>query len=718
MTSRLLRAMPWMRSGRGGLLGLAVVTSLVAWWAAGPARAQQPAVPPAARTGPAIQVDLHVIGFEVSPGVEKQLQGMAAAGGGRYHRSADEAQLTQAMGRAVGLTPPPAATLAPAEPVESRESEPNDRLGQADPIAPTGEIEGAIQARGDADWYRVTAPRQGALAFTTLGVPAAIDLVLRAWDADGAIITSWFSPPRPGGPTTGVIDLPRPGPYWLEVRDGNNDASAPEPYRIALTFTTTADPAEPNDTLDVATPVTPGVPVTANILPRRDADWYRVEAPKQGALAIAITGVAPDLDVVVRAWNVDGEAFTPWLPPPRKGADTVAVVDLPRPGPYWLEVRDGNDDARSEQPYTLTLTFTPTADTGEPNDTLAAAQSLALGGSLRANILPRHDADWYRVEAPRQGALALHVTGVADTLDVVARVWNADRKALTPWLTPPRKGGDTIAVVDLPAPGPYWIEVRDGNNDARSEQPYTLAVSFTPTPDAAEPNGTLTTATPLTFGAPTQASILPRGDVDVYRFEIGGAGKLEVAIGEVADTLDVVARVWSADRKPISRWIAPPRRGADTVGAIDLPEAGLYFLEVADGNGDARSEKPYRLTVNFSGPLPRRASAAPTVMPPPPAPPAPGAQAAPGTPDAQPASAPAPGRPAVVPGPPAAAGPDELVTRLREAIGSAPAGAGVPAAAPGPPPGGPPSIPVVPGSRDADLLDALRKSLSEPAPTR
>ncbi len=717
------------RIGLAAFIGLPMLVGVFAPWPAGLTEAQQPGSPPPPRRAPAVQVDLHVIGFDVSANVEGQLRDMATAGGGTYHRSGSEADLTRSLGQAVGVTPPSAAV--PADAAMSRESEPNDRLGLANPIAPAGEIAGAIRARGDVDWYRVTVPRQGALAFSTRGVPSNIDLVLRAWDAGGRAISGWFNPPGPGGETAGVIDLPRPGSYWIEAHDGRDDAGSAELYRIAFEFTPTADTAEPNDTLASAQPLAIGATVTSNILPRADADWYRVTAPRQGALVFTITEVPAALDIEVRVWNANGQPVTGVVSPPRAGADTTGLVDLPAAGDYWLEVRDGRDDARSERPYRLTVRFTPTVDPGEPNDSLTTAQPLALDARIQANILPRGDVDWFRIETPRQGTLGLHITGVADTLDLVARGWNARRQPFTAWLTPPRKGADTVAMIDLPEPGTYWFEIHDGNEDARSEQPYTLALSFTPTPDEGEPNGTIAEATSLAFGVPLHASILPQGDVDVYRVETGGAGALDVDITNQADNLDVVARVWSADRKPISPWLLPPRRGADTVAKVALKEAGVYFLEVSDGNNDARSEKPYRLLLKFSGLVPpttgpaQPAGAGAGATPSPASTPTPTAAkreevgAVPSEAQSQP-----PGT-AGVPAPPrlpTADGPDELVSRLREAVAAEAPSRPAPEATPTLDPATPPSStgagalePVPPGSADADLLEALRKSLSDPA---
>ena len=152
----------------------------------------------------------------------------------------------------------------------------------------------------------------------------------------------------------------------------------------------------------------------------------------------------------------------------------MRVVDLAAPGTYYLELRDSTDNARSAQPYTLRTRLTPTKDTGEPNNTLATATPLKLGQAIQANILPKRDADWYRVELPAQGALEVAITNMPKEVNVTFRVWGANKKVVHGWQTAKNVGEDHVRVVDLAAPGTYYLELRDSTDNARSAQPYTL----------------------------------------------------------------------------------------------------------------------------------------------------------------------------------------------------------------------------------------------------
>ena len=162
---------------------------------------------------------------------------------------------------------------------------------------------------------------------------------------------------------------------------------------------------EPNNSLETAQSVPLPTNLQGFIDPKRDADWYRVELPAQGALEVAITNMPKEVNVTFRVWGANKKVVHGWQTAKNVGEDHVRVVDLAAPGTYYLELRDSTDNARSAQPYTLRTRLTPTKDTGEPNNTLATATPLKLGQAIQANILPKRDADWYRVELPAQGGV-------------------------------------------------------------------------------------------------------------------------------------------------------------------------------------------------------------------------------------------------------------------------------------------------------------------------
>ena len=356
---------------------------------------------------------------------------------------------------------------------------------------------------------------------------------------------------------------------------------------------------EPNDSFAQADPIAASGSVTGTIDPVRDVDFFRLEVPRAGELAVRIGNVAPELAIGFRVHDADRRVSTNWQRPLREGAETTGFADLPRGGEYFLELRHSGDNAASSQPYVLETSFTPVAEAWGPNDSPATAAPLTLSAPVLATVLPAGDVDWYRVQVDHRGEMQLRINQVPAELTIVARVWDADRRVLHNWMQPLRAGADNDMTFDLPRAGEYFLEVKD-NGRERSAEPYRLTASFTPVDDSAEPNDSIGTAYPIVLGEDIRETILPRGDVDWFRFDIPGRSRLAVTITEVAPELDIMMRVWDDDNRVYHNWIRPLRAGADTEGVIDFALAGRYYLEVRDDGDDARSTQPYLLRTQLT----------------------------------------------------------------------------------------------------------------------
>ena len=118
--------------------------------------------------------------------------------------------------------------------------------------------------------------------------------------------------------------------------------------------------------------------------------------------------------------------------------------------------------------------LTPVVDAGESNDIFGTAGRLQVGEVVQGTILPHRDHDWYGILVPTQGQLQTDITGSPVNLEMVYRVWNADKGVILDWQAPLRAGGDVMGIADIAEPGFYYIEVADSRDDARSPEPYTL----------------------------------------------------------------------------------------------------------------------------------------------------------------------------------------------------------------------------------------------------
>lgn len=476
--------------------------------------------------------------------------------------------------------------------------EPNNALGAASPLPATADLLATIYPRTDADWFKLWVSEPGLLTVTATKVPEALDIAMRVWNLDGQVVEDWAVPARLGGDTLLEAEIAEPGIYMIETADSYSDAASVLPFTLNVAFSPVADLDEPNNIFGEAAIVAPTGERTLAIFPRGDADWLALDIDHPGELRLAVTESPETLDVYLRVWTADKAVLKDWFGPPRIGGDVDDFADLPSPGRYFIEIVDGSNDQASRDLFKLALTFTPEPDQYEPNNGAAAAAPLTPGGQILFNILPRTDADWFRVESPSGGELSVVIGESPENLDLYYRVWDASHQVVRDWIAPFRKGGDTEGFADLPRPGSYFIEVADGSNDDRSVVPAILSTVFTPIADTTEPNNTFGQAALLKLGEPIEANILPQGDADWYLIEAPAAGFFFVTVVQVDETLDIAVRLWDAEATP-GNWVVPPRPGGVTEAEFSVPAAGLYRLEVADSYNDARSKNPFRLQVDF-----------------------------------------------------------------------------------------------------------------------
>lgn len=535
-----------------------------------------------------IPIRVQVIGFQVDENAAQQLQAMATAGNGRYFPATNQAELEAALGSAAGLSS--------AQSVMTTESEGNDAFGSANPIAPSGTVQGTIDPKGDSDWYAVTLPTQGSMEVVIGDVPPELDLHLYVRNAEGAQHHGTIAPPKKGAELHAWLDFAGAGTYYLQVFDGASDQASAQPYALRTTFHP-GDAFEPNGSFGRAALVSPNETLQASILPKGDQDLYAIELDHPSAIEVSLLDVPLELDLHFMVRNAEAMQHVGWIAPLRAGADNVAVIDCANPGRYVFHVADGNDDARATGRYTLKLRTMP-ADGYEPNGSFGKATLVQANQTVEGSILPKGDQDFYAVEVDHPGTLDVSITNVPLEVDLHFMVRNADGVQHVGWIAPLRAGADNEASIDLPYPGRWILHLTDGRDDARSEQLYQMKLAFRRA-DRYEPNGSFGTAAPIPLGGTIQGSILPRGDQDHYVLEVDRPGIVTARVTDVPLNIDIHMMVRNANGQQHVGWNFPLRAGGDTEVTFEVKTPGRYVLHLTDGNNDQRSEKLYTLTTSF-----------------------------------------------------------------------------------------------------------------------
>jgi hypothetical protein len=273
--------------------------------------------------------------------------------------------------------------------------------------------------------------------------------------------------------------------------------------------------------------------------------------------------------------------------------------DLPRGGQGAGAAGNNRGQNQTAQPLAST---SGSSKEQEPNNSLGTANTIAATGEIQGTIQPERDEDWYVFEVGRPGRLVLRVSQVPAKLALQLHVRNAEGGGISEVFKPAKPGAQTEGQVSIPTKGKYYVQVTDANNAASSE-PYTLELRFQ-TADAYEPNNSVGTATPIKLSAEAPAaevlaSILPRGDVDWYQFEVPRRGALRVSLTQVPKELALQFQLHNAENGDLIGWINPLARGSDNLAVVDLPTAGRYYLVIKDVEDKAASPENYKLQLTY-----------------------------------------------------------------------------------------------------------------------
>lgn len=230
------------------------------------------------------------------------------------------------------------ATLTPTQDTH----EPNDSFGEPTLVEPTGEYEGAILPRGDAEWLAFDVPALGALDLTLTQPVNELQTVVRLWNSEQSVLVDW------GNLQAGKVtyDLAAAGRYFLELRDSADDGSSPQRYRVDMKFQR-ADVAALNPA--------PGDGIfTGTMFPKGDGDYLQIAATAAGALTLTAETVPPEIQLVAQVWDADQRVVAGWTNMLPGAAQTVS---LSGPGRYTFEFRDSNGDERSLTPYRVAVNW-------------------------------------------------------------------------------------------------------------------------------------------------------------------------------------------------------------------------------------------------------------------------------------------------------------------------------------------------------------------------
>ena len=386
---------------------------------------------------------------------------------------------------------------------------------------------GAIDTGDDRDWFRFDVPVAGVVTAATLG---GLDTIGGLYDANGTLLASNNDAVDNFG-NFRIRHAVGAGTHYVRVWSGFQETGS---YVLDLRQEG-SDDDHGNSAADATAVALPGN-VSGHIDPAGDADWFRFEAARAGALTVRARVTGGDLRflLVLAERSYSGPTEVDW---------ELSI----EAGVHYLEVKhDGlsYDDGTGD--YTLELLFdgvgAPTTDpaTTDHGDGRASATPVELPSETAGEIGPYDDADWFRFDVADSGWVTIGSTDVAHF--ITGTLYDAERNALAQGLA---RGTDANFHI--------WRRLDAGTYFVRVAPAYYYNGSF---------SYVLRLDTLPTGTAPTVSDVtITSAPWDGATYEVGEEIAVEVTFDSILEvsgrprlTLTIGSRTRQANYRPLESW--------------------------------------------------------------------------------------------------------------------------------------------------------------------
>jgi hypothetical protein len=482
----------------------------------------------------------------------------------------------------------------------TQEQEPNNEIGEANPMEYGLPYTGSLQPGNEGDFFRIHVPEPGRLTFSAsnpTGSQMKTYLEMYTLDADYAWVR--VAANNAGEPVTLIWDVTEPGEYYLRVSDNNNVNGSQ--YSVTAQFQAPADPYESNHDFIRAAPLRSGETVTGRIFPAGDKDMYKITTTIPGSLRLSLTHMPDDLKGYIETW--DKNLVYTWI---RKAAnnggdDVFLNYDITEPGTYFFQISHyDNNVSNPVSPYTLNAAFIPAPDRWEPNSDLRTS-ALITDLPIEAYIFPQNDADFYKFYAEIGTRLDMTVDNVPANLRPYLELYNPNLEYMWVRIASPADGAAVTLAHDVTESGYYYLRVSDADADYSPEFSYRLTVSganpaYTPPGPVnaeAEPNHAFKNATRISTN-PVTGTFAAGDDNDWFCFKADEPGDLIISL-TVPASIQSEIHLYDASK---THHAARTAENSGEFSELKFPVTtpGLWYVQILPVN-NASSAETYQLVV-------------------------------------------------------------------------------------------------------------------------
>jgi TolB-like protein len=443
-----------------------------------------------------------------------------------------------------------------------------------------------LSADHSEDWFRITASSAALLVMETSG---DIDTYIELYNPAMTLLMENDDGGEGSNAKAGYYSE-QGQTYLVKVR--GYDSGITGSYRFHAGIDT--DRYEPNNSMDTATAISIGTPVSANISPPGDTDWYRVLIPSGGREFTAYT--QGNLDTKLYLYDSRGTLLAE---DDDTGPGSNAYIQkVLNPGTAYLRVETYGDSAAGQYVLNTGMQNPIPPDSFENDDARSGAKDIQAGSPQRRTFTTVNDIDMARLRITQAGTYDIRSAAAAGALDTYLALYDNNETLM---------GEDDDSGEDRDAristwlnPGTYFIRVSCLNSEPLgNRRQYTLSVSRIQEPlppDSFENDDTRSEANSIGMRNLQIHTFTNAADIDWAKFDVGEAGTFDIRSVAAVKSLDTYLKLYDDNGTLINE---DDDNGGDFDAYISVRlNPGRYFIQVSSLNDDPlANHRHYTLSV-------------------------------------------------------------------------------------------------------------------------
>ncbi len=357
------------------------------------------------------------------------------------------------------------------------ESEPNDRMEQANEIRLDQTIEGFFQKQDDSDWYKLVVTKPGkSIIQIELSAVSGTDSFIEIYneEKDSLVRADTGGEGEPEKLTDiGVIE----GMYYVYVYGSEKNET--DPYKLSTQYIRSWQEGhefEINNEIEYSNEMRSGEPIKGKFQAMNDQDWYKLVITESGKniLRIELSAV-PEVDSSLGIYDADGDSLKISDINPEGQPECIVNMGVIE-GTYYINASVSGGTKNETDSYSLTALLIGPWKEGqefEVNDDREQANQLKLGMEVTGYAHPWDDRDWFTFTVPEPG-IDLFVAELSEIpgADTSLQLYDENDNLLKETNIGEEGKKETLVRMRMPAGRFFLSAYHLGGNNA--EIPYTL----------------------------------------------------------------------------------------------------------------------------------------------------------------------------------------------------------------------------------------------------